>query len=177
LYGSYSNYNGARGHLLKFDQAGALAASFDFGWDTTPAVWMHGDTYSIVIKDNHYFGIGGQAQGPFDIDQLDRELRPEWRVPSATRSSCMRAPAGSLLCKADHPDGFEWCINAPLVDGSGVVYANSEDGNMYAIGQGGHEVSRVFLNTALGAAYTPVSIDQRGLLYTLNGGTLAIVGR
>src|SRR5262249_20812483 len=58
LYGSYSNYNGARGHLLKFDQAGALAASFDFGWDTTPAVWMHGDTYSIVIKDNHYFGIG-----------------------------------------------------------------------------------------------------------------------
>jgi hypothetical protein len=29
-------------------------AVFDFGWDSTPAVFSHDGTYSIVIKDNHY---------------------------------------------------------------------------------------------------------------------------
>src|SRR5215469_11195201 len=55
LYGSYTRYNIARGHLIKFNGAtGAVMAYFDFGWDTTPAVFAHDGVYSIVIKDNHY---------------------------------------------------------------------------------------------------------------------------
>ena len=38
------------------------------------------------------------------------------------------------------------------------VYANSEDGNLYAIAQGEILKQSLFLNLALGAAYTPVSI-------------------
>jgi hypothetical protein len=55
LYGAYTRYNIARGHLIKFNGVtGAVMASFDFGWDSTPAVFSHDGTYSIVIKDNHY---------------------------------------------------------------------------------------------------------------------------
>src|SRR5262249_41885491 len=49
LYGSYSRYNFARGHLWKFSPTGQLSATFDFGWDSTPAIFPHGGTYSIVI--------------------------------------------------------------------------------------------------------------------------------
>jgi len=54
LYGAYTRFNIARGHLFKFSSTGQFQAAFDFGWDTTPAVYSHGGTYSIVIKDNHY---------------------------------------------------------------------------------------------------------------------------
>src|SRR5262249_38207223 len=40
LYGAYTRYNIARGHLIKFNRAtGEPMASFDFGWDSTPAVF------------------------------------------------------------------------------------------------------------------------------------------
>ncbi len=62
------------------------------------------------------------------------------------------------------------------IDGAGVVYANSEDGNLYAISPGGAEKQRYFLDSALGAAYTPLAIDARGRLYTQNAGHLYVVG-
>jgi len=65
LYGSYTRYNIARGHLIKFNGAtGSVMATFDFGWDTTPAVVSHDGTYSIVIKDNHYDEEGGLYCNP-----------------------------------------------------------------------------------------------------------------
>jgi hypothetical protein len=63
------------------------------------------------------------------------------------------------------------------VDRDGTVYATSEDGNFYAIGQGGVLRSQVFLNIAIGAAYTPLSIDRRGRIYALNNGILDVLGR
>ena len=54
LYGAYTNYNYARGHLVKFSPDGTFAGSYDFGWDTTPAIYPHDGTYSVIIKDNHY---------------------------------------------------------------------------------------------------------------------------
>jgi hypothetical protein len=57
------------------------------------------------------------------------------------------------------------------------VYANSEDGFVYAINQGGTLKQRIFLHQAIGAAYTPLAIGQTGLLYTENDGHLFVVGQ
>jgi len=81
-----------------------------------------------------------------------------------------------VSCTNDHDGGFEWCVNAVAIDGAGVVYANSEDGNLYAISPGGAEKQRYLLDSALGAAYTPLAIDARGRLYTQNAGHLYVVG-
>src|SRR5260370_31518400 len=97
---------------------------FDFGWDTTPAVHSNDDTYSIVIKDNHYDeeagfycnpnGDGGVSDtvcaftgipaGPFYITQLNANLVPAWNFHSLTQNSCTRQPNGSLTCVSDHPN-------------------------------------------------------------------------
>jgi hypothetical protein len=57
------------------------------------------------------------------------------------------------------------------------VYATSEDGHFYAIGQGGTLRAQVFLNAAEGAAYTPLSLDAQGRIYALNNGDLTVLGR
>jgi len=77
----------------------------------------------------------------------------------------------------EHADGFEWCINAPAVDRDGTVYATSEDGQFYAIGQGGTLRATVFRDEAEGAAYTPLSLDAAGRIYALNNGELTVLGR
>jgi outer membrane protein assembly factor BamB len=174
LYGSYSRYNFARGHLWKFSSSGRFVAVFDFGWDSTPAIFQHDGTYSIVIKDNHYDASccpdqDGPGPGPFFITQLSPNLVPEWQFKSTTFT-------------ADNPNGFEWCINAPAVDANGTVYANSEDGNVYAIPQGHRGVfttpqTKFFLKIAIGAAYTPLAIGADGKLYTENDGFFFVVGQ
>ena len=173
LIGAEASYNASRGHLFKFDAAGKPAGAYDFGWDTTPAVYRHDGTYSIVLKDNHY-----ATGGPFFITQLDPNLVPEWKFANTNRLTCARQPDGTVSCIDDglHPDGFEWCINAPAVDLEGTVYATSEDGNFYAIGQGGTEKSRFFLNLAEGAAYTPLAIDRKGRIFAMNNGQLTVLG-
>ena len=83
-----------------------------------------------------------------------------------------------MTCADDpeHPTGFEWCVNASAVDPRGNLYANSEDGWVYKIAQGGRVVDRTFLLQSLGAPYTPISIDRSGRLYSLNAGDLFVVG-
>jgi len=63
------------------------------------------------------------------------------------------------------------------VDANGVVYANREDGNLYAIEQGGTLKANIFLQLALGAAYTPLAIGHDGKIYTENAGHLIVVGQ
>jgi hypothetical protein len=171
LYGAFTGYNQFRGHLFKFDASGRPAGTYDFGWDVTPAVYRHDGTYSIVIKDNFYF----DAQ--FYMSQLDPQLRVEWTAKATNSQSCQRDPDGNVTCVEDpaHPTGFEWCVNAPAVDGKGNVYANNEDGWVYKIDQRGRIVDKLFLLQPLGAAYTPISIDRRGRLFSLNGGDLFVI--
>jgi hypothetical protein len=184
LYGSYARYNYARGNLFKFGSDGAFLAAYDFGWDSTPAVYSHDDTYSVVIKDNHYDAgsycddptlCPAAPQGPYFITQLRADLGVDWKFQNTNTQSCSRNPDGSLTCTTTNPNGFEWCINAPAVDRNGVVYANSEDGNLYAI-KGGVEKQHFFTNLALGAAYTPLSLGHDGVIYTENDGHLFVVG-
>lgn len=182
LYGAIDSYNFGRGHLLKLDRSGHLQGSYTFGWDTTPAVYRHDGTYSIVMKDNHYFEQEPEG-GPFFITQLSKDLAIEWQFKNTQTQACTRLPDGTLSCTDAtpdgelHPNGFEWCVNAPVVDREGNVHANAEDGFAYVIGQGGVLRERTFLNQALGAAYTPTAIDPEGRLYVLNNGELSVLGR
>ena len=184
LYGATDTYWG-QGKLVKIDAAGRLARMYTFGWDSTPALYHHDGTYSIVLKDNLY-----NSFGPYYITQLDKDLAVEWRfrntsigearsrgvgTPTALPAGRGASPVGSI--DDEHADGFEWCINAPAVDRDGTVYATSEDGQFYAIGQGGTLRATVFLDEAEGAAYTPLSLDAAGRIYALNNGELTVLGR
>jgi hypothetical protein len=184
LYGAYSRYNFAKGHTFKFDASGKFLAYFDFGWDSTPAIYPHGGTYSIVIKDNHYAapccpGTGPPSDERFFISQLSAtqtEAVPNTPPGSSNRIKVEWQFQNVNFVPPDNPNGFEWCINAPAVDANGVVYANSEDGSVYAINQGGTLKQKMFLRTAIGAAYTPLSIAANGLLYTENSGYMLVIG-
>ena len=183
LLGTTASYNYLWGHLFKFSAAGIPLATYDFGWDITPAVFAHDGTYSILLKDNHY-EVGSYCGSPvcpaetgqYDLTSLDAHLVPEWRFTNTNTSSCTRQADGSVACVSDHPDGFEWCVNQPAVDAAGVVYANSEDGFLYAIGPDGKLKQKIFLDRAIGAAYTPLSLDSAGRIYSQNFGHLFVVG-
>jgi len=194
FFGTYARYNWAQGHMMKFSSSGQFLASYIFGWDITPAIYKHGSSYSVVMKDNHYSGLGSYcndetncpsdrtASDPanpaaFFVTQLSSSLVPEWSYQNTNTNSCTRNPNGTISCVSDHPSGFEWCINAPAVDGAGVVYANSEDGNLYTINQGGGLNKVLFMNLAIGAAYTPLAIGADGKIYTENNGTMFVVGQ
>jgi hypothetical protein len=179
IFGATDNYNYGRGHLFHFDAQGNYLGAFTFGWDSTAGVYKHNGTFSIIIKDNHYPGAAycgfpnpvctPLPPGPFLISQLDANLNIEWSFQNTT-------------IDAQHPNGYEWCVNAPVTDLKGLVYVSSEDGHVYSIPQGHTGVftqpeQRIFLKEALGAAYTPLSIGVDGKVYAQNDGHLFVVGR
>jgi outer membrane protein assembly factor BamB len=183
LYGAFTGYNHFRGHLMKFSPAGDYLAAYDFGWDTTPAVYPHDGTYSVLLKDNHYGATsycGNVAfclpdERRYDLVSLNADLRKEWNFRSTNTQACERQPDGTTRCETQ-PEGFEWCVNMVAVDRNGVMYANSEDGNLYAVDRNGSLVSNLFLKVAIGAAYTPLAIGGDGRIYTQNAGSLFVVG-
>jgi len=175
LIGTATSYNFSRGHLFKFSGGGDALATYDFGWDITPAVLPHDGTYSILLKDNHYSSSDGDAY--YDITALDAALVPEWSYRATNTESCARQPKGAIVCVDDHPEGFEWCVNQPAIDAAGTVYLNSEDGTLYGFDRGGSVTGQLFLDTALGAAYTPVSIGPDGIVWAQNNGHLFAVGQ
>jgi hypothetical protein len=192
LYGAYSRYNYAQGHLMQFASNGSYVGAYRFGWDVTPGLYGHGGTYSVDIKDNHY-SVGSycntEANCPSDrtasnpaypeayfITQLNHNLNVEWSFQNTNTLSCSRDANGNVTCVSDHPNGFEWCVNAFVVDSNGTLYANSEDGNLFAILQGGILRDKIFQQLALGAAYTPTSIGSDGKIYSQNAGHLFVAG-
>jgi hypothetical protein len=194
LYGAYNRYNYAQGHMMHFSATGQFLGFFGFGWDTTPAIYPHDGTYSIVIKNNHYGGLGSYCNDPaicpedrnatnpsspeeYFVSQLSPAMTLEWTFKNTNTQSCSRNSDGSITCVSDHPNSFEWCVNMPVVDVSGTVYANSEDGNVFAIEQGGILKQKLFQQLALGAAYTPTSLGSDGRIYSQNAGHLFVVGQ
>jgi hypothetical protein len=182
LYGSYTRYNYARGHLVKFSASdGSFQAEYEFGWDSTPPITT--DSASTVIKDNHY-DAGSYCndstfcpvapKGPYFMTALSTTngpavsgvatLTPQWKFQNTSTD-------------ATHDNGFEWCINAAAIDSQGVVYANSEDGSIYAIHPTGLLRDKRFLRLAIGAAYTPLSIAADGRIYTENDGHMFVLAR
>jgi outer membrane protein assembly factor BamB len=111
---------------------------------------------------------GPLPDGPFYITQLSADLNIEWQFQSTNTTG-------------GHTGGYEWCVNAPAVDSNGIVYVNSEDGNVYTLPQGHAGVFTtpaqiIFLKQAIGAAYTPISIGPDGKVYSQNDGHLFVVG-
>lgn len=171
LFGVNDGFDYGRGHLVKFNANGIYQASYNFGWDSTPAIYPNNGTYSIVLKDNHY-NNGSYCNnptycpkapaGPYYITQLDSNLNIEWQFkdPSVTKG---------------HANGYEWCANALAIDVNGVAYGDNEDGNLYAIQQRGSSHS-IFLQQSLDAGYTPTSIGGDGTIYTENGGHFIAIG-
>jgi outer membrane protein assembly factor BamB len=183
LYAAHTRYNYTRGHLFRFQSDGQFLGSYDFGWDTTPAIHEHDGTWSVILKDNFYpvgsyCGVSqfcGQREAKYGLTSLNADLKPEWTFENNNDQACERLANGDIQCTKS-PIKFEWCVNMVAVDRDGVVYANSEDGNVYALDRSGVLAGRVFLKLALGAAYTPLAIGQDGLIYTQNDGTLFVVG-
>jgi hypothetical protein len=189
LYGSYTRYNYAQGHLMHFAANGTYLGAYKFGWDCTPG--LRGS--SIVTKDNHYGHTGSYCNDPafcpddnsdrgtrypeaYFVTQLDSNLNVQWSYQNTNTLSCTRQADGSVACVSNHPNGFEWCVNAFVIDANGNVYANSEDGNLFKIPQGAVGVTRIFQQLALGAAYTPTSMDISGRVYSQNAGHLFVAG-
>jgi hypothetical protein len=172
LLGVNDAFDYGRGHLVKFDSTGTYQASYNFGWDTTPAIYPNNGTYSVILKDNHY-NSGSYCQnstwcppappGPYYITQLDSNLIPQWQFQDTTITH-------------QHPNGYEWCVNAAAVDANGVVYADNEDGYLYAIQQGGTTVQKIFLERAISAGYTPTSLGGDGTIYGENAGHFIAIG-
>jgi len=201
IYGAFTRYNYDQGHLMRFSSTGQFLSYFNFGWDITPAIYQHDGTYSIVTKNNHYNGLAPYVDCndptlcPTDRDTTTpatpeeyfvTQLSPtgtnglmniEWSYKNTNTLSCSRNANGTVTCVSDHPNSFEWCVNAPVIDANGVVYANSEDGNLFALIQGGTLKQRIFQQLALGAAYTPASLGGDGKIYTQNAGHLFVVGK
>jgi hypothetical protein len=196
-FGAYTSYNYFQGHLMHFDANGNFLNSYGFGWDTTPAFFVHDGTFSVITKDNHY---GDSAAYCFNdpfwcnadrntvspdypeayyITQLSPDLKVEWQYRSTNQQSCSRDANNNVTCvtTGDHTPGFEWCVNAPAVDSNGTVFVNSEDGWLYAIGQGGKVKDKIFQQLAVGAAYTPASLGTDGKIYSQNSGHLFVIGK
>jgi hypothetical protein len=166
-------YNYGRGHLLSFSSAGQLGATYDFGWDSTPAIYQNNGSYSLILKDNHY-DVGSYCsnptwcpkapRGPYYVTQLDSQLQVQWQFKDPT-------------VNLSHPNGYEWCVNDPAVDANGTVYADDEDGYLYVIPQGAVSTQKFFLEKSQDAGYTPVSMGPDGMVYALNAGHLVAVGQ
>ena len=184
LYGAWTRYNYSRGHLFRFSGGGEFLGSYDFGWDITPAIFEHDGAWSVIVKDNFY-PVGsycnapeycGRGEAKYSLTSLGPGLQKAWSYQNTNDQACERLADGSLQCEPTAV-GFEWCVNMVAVDRYGVVYANSEDGNVYAIDRTGQMVGRLFLKIAIGAAYTPLAIGADGRVYTQNDGTLFMVGQ
>jgi outer membrane protein assembly factor BamB len=170
VYGAYSYYNDRDGHLMHFSATGAYLGAYPFGWDTTPAVWQHNGTFSLVTKQNFY-GDPLLRTDPGDfVTQLNPQLQVEWQYRNPSHTACRDGDCVSETF------GFEWCVNATALDAQGTVYANGEDGILYSIAQGGIALDRFSLAGPLGAAYTPVAMDAQGRIYAQSGGHLFAVG-
>ncbi len=103
-------------------------------------------------------------------------MTPVWSYQNTNTLSCSRDANGNVTCVDDHPNSFEWCVNAFVVDANGTLYANSEDGNLFKIPQFAVGVTKIFQQLALGAAYTPTSMGSDGKVYSQNAGHLFVAG-
>ena len=196
FYGAFTRFNWDQGHIMKFSPSGQFLTAYRFGWDDTPAIYVHDGTYDVITKDNQYGeDLGSYCNDPrycpsddrtatmpsypeaYFITRLDANLNIINRWQNTNTLNCSHDANGNVSCFSDHPHGWEFCVNAPAVDAGGNVYNNSEDGNLYVVRPDGTLRESLFLDSAVGAAYTPLAIGPDGRIYTQNDGHLFAVGQ
>lgn len=161
FYGGWNGNQLSDGYLYSFGPDGTFLGSFDFGWDTTPAIFPDPDGdpthYHLVQKYNRY---QDQRYYMVSLDPNTMSIECQWELV-----------------------GREWCINAPAIDLNGTVYTNGEDGYLYALAglyptaNGCNPtMTRILLDQPRSAAYTPLSLGPDGTVYTLNNGRMFAVG-
>src|SRR5260370_16394373 len=118
---------------MHFSATGGYLGAFGFGWDVTPAIYERNGTYSVIIKNNHYSGLGSYCNvatvcptdrtstnpaspEEFFVTQLSPNLIIEWRFKNTNTQSCTPNADGSITCVSDHPNSFWWCFNPPVID-------------------------------------------------------------
>src|SRR5262249_28997953 len=77
FYGAFTRVPYFQGHMMHFDAHGNFLNSYYFGWDTTPSIYRHDGTYSLITKDNHYGNSGSYC---FD-DNFCPQDRSEQNAP------------------------------------------------------------------------------------------------
>jgi hypothetical protein len=97
-----------------------------------------------------------------DVDEREEIRRPHLGVREGNDM-----PRRSTSTFGVFVAGLIWALSVTTVG----VYANSEDGNLYAISQGHRGVfsgpsQRLFLDAVIPGAYTPLSISEDGLIFT-----------
>ncbi|MBI1747993.1 MAG: PQQ-like beta-propeller repeat protein [Acidobacteria bacterium] len=162
FYGGVNTNEQSAGYLYAFSPSGEFLGSFDFGWDITPAIYPDPDGdpthYHLVQKYNRYLS---RRYYMVSIDPNTMERECQWELV-----------------------GREWCINAPAIDKDGAVYTNGEDGYLYRLtgmypaadGSCNPQMTRISLDRARDAAYTPLALGPDGTVYTLNNGRMFAVG-
>src|SRR5207244_4569202 len=139
----YTRYNYAQGHMMRWSSTGGYLdtaapwGGFQFGWDTTPAIFSTGTNFAVITKENHYGDTGSycndaticppdrNATNPgypeqYFIAARNPDLSFKWRFQNTNTLSCSYDNQGDFVCNSDHPNGFEWCVNAPAVDVNGT---------------------------------------------------------
>ena len=146
-------------------------------------------TYSIVTKDNHYGGLGSYCdercfcpRPTASIPPIPRRTSSRSSTPPCTSSGASEHEHAELPARCGRKRDLRQRTPARVRvvrervrhRRNGVVYANSEDGNLYAISQGGTLKQEIFQQLAIGAAYTPTSIGTDGRIYRKTPGICSL---
>jgi len=196
-FGIFGNpANGSRGFLLHF--SGDLAtekAPGGFGWDNTASIvpasmvpsYTGTSSYLLFTKYNNYANSGNDSgDGVNRIALLD---------PNATQVDAHASSNGMLIMRevltvigptpdpenrsASLPRAVrEWCINTAAINpATQSIFAPSEDGHIYRWNLATNSLDQFLaLNPGVGEPYVPTVIGPDGQIYTLNGGTMSVLG-
>jgi hypothetical protein len=189
-YGVVDNYNFSQGHMFKFDAKGNFLGSYPFRWDDTPGVY---ELTKRIPSSPRIIATGGaycfynnpvcaQAPpGPNYITPFDSKLKVEWQFKNTNTESCRRKPDGTRSCINNMrlaSNGASICrLSMPTAMSTRIASSATYTCFLRATREpsptpGG----KPFLDLALGAAYTPLSIGPEGTIYTQNKGHFFAVG-
>ncbi len=94
IYGAYTRYNYARGHMFRFDRNGNFVAAFDFGWDSTPLsspttepTRSSSRTTTTTPAPTATIPPGAplRSPGPYYITQVNPNMHIEWQFKNTSQ--------------------------------------------------------------------------------------------
>src|SRR5439155_20224927 len=186
--------SGSRGFLLHFsaDLATQKTPS-GFGWDYTPAIvpgsmlpsYTGTSSYLLFSKYNNYAshvdgnGVNRIALLDPNATQIDPHPTAGGLVEMREVLTIIGPTSDNEFQSASLPYAVrEWCINTAAVNpATKSIFAPSEDGHIYRWNLAANSLTEAFtLGPGVGEPYVPTVIGPDGTVYTLNGGTLFVLG-